>query len=75
MEEKALRPWDEAADAASYRRPWAVEEVVFFRQGRRSFPLCPRCGTTFEREYVRFCDRCGQRLDWKRFDKALLRLR
>ena len=34
------------------------------------FPKCPRCGSTMEREYQRFCDRCGQRLSWRDFDDA-----
>lgn len=28
----------------------------------------PRCGSTMEREYQYFCDRCGQRLSWRGFD-------
>ena len=29
------------------------------------FPVCPRCQMTIEREYMGYCDRCGQKLDWK----------
>ena len=29
------------------------------------YPLCPRCGHLLEREYMRFCDNCGQRLGWE----------
>jgi len=29
-----------------------------------SYCFCPRCHVTLERDYQRFCDRCGQRLDW-----------
>lgn len=29
------------------------------------YPVCPRCKSTFERGYQKFCDRCGQRLSWK----------
>ena len=31
-------------------------------------PVCPRCKVTLEREYMGFCDRCGQRLDWEKWD-------
>ena len=34
------------------------------------FPLCPRCGSAMEREYQGYCDRCGQRLDWRGLPKA-----
>ena len=41
--------------------------------GGAEFPKCPRCGTTMEREYQRFCDRCGQRLNWSGFDDVEVR--
>ena len=34
------------------------------------FPECPRCGSTMERDFQRFCDRCGQRLNWSQFDEC-----
>ena len=45
-----------------------VREVYSFKCGAE-FPRCPRCGTTMEREYQRFCDRCGQRLNWNGFEE------
>ena len=30
-----------------------------------SYPLCPRCGGLTDREYMAFCDQCGQCLGWK----------
>lgn len=53
----------------TYRWPWKVKIVCSYRWGAE-FPKCPRCGTTMEREYQRFCDRCGQRLSWRDFDDA-----
>lgn len=35
-----------------------------------SYPICPRCDCTLDREYMQYCDRCGQRLSWERFDTA-----
>ena len=32
-----------------------------------SYPICPRCRTSLEREYQSFCDRCGQALSWKKY--------
>ena len=51
----------------TYRRPWKVKVVYTYRWGAE-FPRCPRCWTTMEREYQLFCDHCGQRLNWSRFD-------
>lgn len=56
----------------SFRRPMAVTEVVLFTRKISSYPRCPRCRQTIEREYMHFCDRCGQRLDWTAFDRAQL---
>ena len=51
-----------------------VSEIHFIR-GLGAYPLCPRCKLTLDREYQRFCDRCGQRLDWSRYDKAIVTLK
>ena len=58
----------------TYRQPMPVLQIRCFRYsgGTTGFPVCPRCGITMEREYQRFCDRCGQRLDWRSFKKAKL---
>ena len=49
-----------------------VKEVCSYKWGVE-FPRCPRCGTTMEREYQHFYDRCGQRLNWNRFDDCEMR--
>ena len=61
-------------DAASYRAPMCVKEVRCFRLtgGLTSYPVCPRCQRTLDREYLRFCDSCGQHLDWQDFSKAII---
>ena len=58
----------------SFREPMPVTHIRRFYQhlGTTSFPICPRCGITMEREYQSYCDRCGQRLDWKNLSKAIL---
>ena len=35
-----------------------------------AYPVCPRCAISLDREYQRFCDRCGQRLGWQGYKKA-----
>lgn len=56
-------------EAPRYRTAMTVREIIQYRSGD-TFPLCPRCGISLEREYQRFCDRCGQRLGWNRFHEA-----
>ena len=58
----------------SFREPMPVTQIRCFRylSGVTGFPVCPQCGITMEREYQSFCDRCGQRLDWKGFSKATI---
>lgn len=58
----------------TFRQAMAVVEAVRFQCGD-SFPVCPRCGTTLEREYQHFCDRCGQKLKWSAYSKAIITTR
>jgi len=53
----------------SYRIPMPVIEVLLFASGD-SYPICPRCDEAIDREYMRFCDCCGQRLSWENFENA-----
>lgn len=52
---------------ASFRIPMPVTELKEFPDcyGRPAYYVCPRCGITMEREFMSFCDRCGQRLGWQ----------
>ena len=54
----------------SYRIPVPVTQVVRYPMRGYCYPRCPRCKSSMEREYVSFCDRCGQRLSWSRIEKA-----
>ena len=52
---------------AQYRRPMRVREVMVYPTqyfGETGYYVCPRCHVTMEREYMAFCDRCGQHLNW-----------
>ncbi len=51
--------------AASYRSVLQVTQIRDFPD--ESYAVCPRCRTTLPREYMRYCDRCGQCLGWERF--------
>lgn len=60
------------ADALEYRRPMRVTEIMVHSSawGELGWAVCPRCGITMEREFMSFCDRCGQRLDWSGYEYA-----
>lgn len=45
---------------AAFRRPMAIVAIKQFGNGE-TYPVCPRCRITMEREYQNFCDRCGRR--------------
>lgn len=59
-------------EALSYRLPLPVIRVVELESGDR-YPVCPRCGQSFDREYIHYCDRCGQKLSWELFAFAAVR--
>ena len=56
----------------SYRKGMLVNEVMVFETcfGKTGYYVCPRCKITMDREFMSFCDRCGQKLDWKNYRKA-----
>ncbi len=41
-------------------------------QPQDGYYVCPRCGCLLDREFIRFCDRCGQRLDWSDYKKVII---
>lgn len=56
---------------ASYRRPMAITQLLVTPACTKGgYFLCPRCKITLDREFVSYCDRCGQRLDWRNYKKA-----
>ena len=55
-------------EAIAYRVPLAVTKVIALTN--TTFPVCPRCNLSLEREYMSFCDRCGQKLNWDFFAHA-----
>jgi hypothetical protein len=57
------------AEAVSYRVPIVVSRVRYYGDND-AYPICPRCKLTIDREYMAYCDRCGQRLDWSMIEYA-----
>lgn len=62
----------ELAHTCSYRCPMLVRELMVFptKPEHYSYYVCPRCQITVEREFMKYCDRCGQCLDWSRYEQA-----
>jgi hypothetical protein len=58
-------------DAISYRTPMEVTQILKLKSGNL-YPVCPRCKITVDREYMKFCDRCGQRLGWAEIKDAII---
>lgn len=62
----------------SFRIPLEVRECIGHQEiqqgiyGFTTYPICPRCQQSFEREYQAFCDRCGQKLCWRVYSSAKL---
>ena len=56
----------------TYRVPMIVDEAIIYRKalGDDTFYCCPRCQNTLEREFMAYCDRCGQCLDWSDYRNA-----
>lgn len=54
---------------SGYRKAWCIEEIMVFPNGM-GYYVCPRCRITLEREFVAYCDRCGQHLGWKGYRKV-----
>ena len=53
----------------SYRSPLQVTEIFETSDGEH-FPICPRCKVSLEYEYMRYCNRCGQKLNWRNFPRS-----
>lgn len=54
---------------SGYRKALLVQELIVFSNGD-GYYICPRCHVSLSREFVSYCDRCGQHLGWRRYKKA-----
>lgn len=69
---QALSPktfWNLFLHLISFRQSMPVTELMLFPD-ETTYYVCPRCDITLEREFMPFCDRCGQCLNWKDYKKA-----
>lgn len=58
--------------AITYRMPMVVKDMVSFHHFPKDnvYYRCPRCRELLPREFVAYCDRCGQCLDWRGYRKV-----
>ena len=56
----------------TYRAPMMVDEAIIYRKAFTDdlYYRCPRCQTFLARDFMAYCDRCGQCLDWRDYQKA-----
>ena len=56
----------------SYRMPMMVKDMLIFRRYPENdiYYRCPRCQKLLDREFMAYCDCCGQCLDWSEYRKA-----
>lgn len=57
------------AQSLAYRTPKQVTDIRQLAYGDQ-YAVCPGCNHLLDREYMAFCDTCGQRLSWCNFTKA-----
>ena len=50
----------------TYRMPMKVQDAIVFRRFPHDhlFYRCPRCQELLERDFMAYCNHCGQYLDW-----------
>lgn len=53
----------------TFRMPKPVTKVRVFSD-RNMYAVCPRCDISMEYEYQLYCNRCGQHLEWSKYDEA-----
>lgn len=59
------------AEQLEYRKPKRVKSVICFASSSNEmFAVCPTCKSLLDREYMGYCDVCGQKLSWQDFEDA-----
>ncbi len=74
MEKSMMEIWliSRIYQQLEYRMPMEVAELKVYPNLFRgsAYYICPRCRVTMEREFQSYCDRCGQKLDWRKYLKV-----
>ncbi len=67
------KEFNKLAKMAAYRTPMKITEIRIthnFYSGNIGYYLCPRCKMELERDFMGYCNCCGQKLDWRGYRKA-----
>lgn len=59
-----------AYNSATYRQKLPVKELSLYEKENSIYALCPRCRGIINRDYVKYCSCCGQRISWTNWSKA-----
>lgn len=70
MQSRAITVLNFVCNAISYRIARPVTQQLYYPSMDSCFSICPRCDMAIEREYMQFCDRCGQKLNWEQLENA-----
>jgi len=41
------------------------QKAILSPTDNTTYYLCPKCGILLRRDFVQYCDQCGQRLNWR----------
>ena len=64
--------WNLLLTFSKFRQALPVTELMVFQShcGETGYYVCPGCAMTIEREFMSFCNHCGQKLDWSGYKKV-----
>lgn len=66
-------PFHTLVSLFGYRSPMRITEIMIYpssHQEGAGYYVCPKCKNTLDREFMHFCDRCGQKLNWTGYQNA-----
>ena len=70
VSDEDIRLPESPVQSDTYRQPMPVTQRTVFSHAGKDYYICPRCNVTLDREFVSYCDRCGQHLDWTGYKAA-----
>lgn len=47
-----------------------INKIIYLSGADLIFSVCPQCGGAIEREYMKHCSSCGQKLSWIGFERV-----
>lgn len=53
-------------EVATYRRSMEVLQIRVYRKND-AYAIFPRCHSCIDREYINYCNKCGQKMSWNSY--------